>query len=142
MSLAHDTHCPLQDQTRPDQTRPDQTRLARPLFEILGIYVDRPRSLFYFVPQEKGLIRWVPWGWKNLGYSIFHWEDGSPSHGPMHLNWSSHMPRSQWSLSELCFFDTLLFIFLCDRFHQDLGIIAIVNLSQRNIKSSESEKYL
>ena len=45
---------------------------------------------------------WVPWGWTNLGKSIFHWEDGSPW-TKMHLNWSSHMPRSQWSLSELCF---------------------------------------
>ena len=34
----------------------------------------------YFVPQEKGLIRWVPWGWKNLGESIFHCQDGSPWH--------------------------------------------------------------
>ena len=33
--------------------------------------VDRPQSLFYFAPQEKGLIIWLLWGWKNLGESIF-----------------------------------------------------------------------
>ena len=30
------------------------------------ISLDRSQSLFYFVPQEKGLI----WGWKNMGESI------------------------------------------------------------------------
>ena len=39
------------------------------------------------------------------------------------------------------FSDSLVFIFLCDRFHQDLGIIAIGNLSQRNMKTNESKKY-
>ena len=34
--------------------------------------LDRSQSLFYFVPQEKGLIRRPCWGWKNMGESIFH----------------------------------------------------------------------
>ena len=55
----------------------------------------RPLSvLFYFVPQEKGLIWRPPWGWKNMRESILHWEDGPPW-GKMHPNWCSHMPRSK-----------------------------------------------
>ena len=34
--------------------------------------LDRSQSLFYFVPQEKRLIRRPCWGWKNMGESIFH----------------------------------------------------------------------
>ena len=39
--------------------------------------VDRSQSVFYFVPQENRLIRRPLWAWKNLGESIFHWQDGS-----------------------------------------------------------------
>ena len=56
--------------------------------------IDRSQPLFYFVPQEKGLI-WRPlWGRKNMGESIFHWEDGPPW-GKMHPNWCSNMPRKK-----------------------------------------------
>ena len=56
--------------------------------------VDRSQPLFYFVPQEKGLI-WRPlWGRKNMGESIFHWEDGPPW-SKTHPNWCSHMPRTK-----------------------------------------------
>ena len=39
--------------------------------------LDRSQSVFYFVPQENRLIRRPLWAWKNLGESIFHWQDGS-----------------------------------------------------------------
>ena len=58
----------------------------------LMVSLDRSQSLFDFVPQEKGLI-WRPlWGRKNMGESIFHWEDGPPW-GKMHPYWCSNMPR-------------------------------------------------
>ena len=50
-----------------------------------GTKLDRSQSLFYFVPQEKGLIWRPPWGWKNMRESTFHWEDGPPW-GKMHPN--------------------------------------------------------
>ena len=34
----------------------------------------RSQPLFYFIPLEMGLIRRPPWGWKNLGDSIFQSE--------------------------------------------------------------------
>ena len=37
-----------------------------------GRYLDRSQPLFYFAPQEKGLIRRPPWTWKNIKESIFH----------------------------------------------------------------------
>ena len=62
--------------------------------EYISIGLDRSQPLFYFVPQEKGLI-WRPlWGRKNMGESIFHWEDGPPW-GKMHPNWCSNMPRNK-----------------------------------------------
>ena len=43
------------------------------------IAYSRPPSVpFLFVPQEKGLIRWVPWGWKNLGYLNYNYENVPP----------------------------------------------------------------
>ena len=63
--------------------------------EYISIGLDRSQPLFYFVPQEKGLI-WRPlWGRKNMGESIFHWEDGPPW-GKMHPNWCSNMPRNKF----------------------------------------------
>ena len=41
------------------------------------LFLDRSQSVFYFVPQENRLIRRPLWAWKNLGESIFHWQDGS-----------------------------------------------------------------
>ena len=41
----------------------------------LHIFLDRSQSLFNFVPQEKRLIWRPPLGWKNMGESIFHWEN-------------------------------------------------------------------
>ena len=35
------------------------------------IRLNRSQPLFYFVPQEKGLIRRPPWRWKNMGDLIF-----------------------------------------------------------------------
>ena len=68
-------------------------------FLCLPYNLDRSQSLFDFVPQEKGLI-WRPlWGRKNMGKSIFHWEDGPPW-GKMHPNWCSNMPRIKLNLSE------------------------------------------
>ena len=61
-----------------------------------------PSVLFYFVPQEKGLIWRPPWGWKNMRESILHWEDGPPW-GKMHPNRWGHMPGSHLQLSELFF---------------------------------------
>ena len=64
--------------------------------------VDRSQSLFYFVPQEKGLI-WRPcWGWKSMGESNFHCENGPPQ-TKMHSNVWEHMPRVQEHLAELIF---------------------------------------
>ena len=37
--------------------------------------LDRSQPLFYFVPQEKGLIWRSPWEWKNMRDSIFHPEN-------------------------------------------------------------------
>ena len=40
----------------------------------------RPPSVpFWFVPQEKGLIWQVAWGWNNMGKLILHWEIPPPS---------------------------------------------------------------
>ena len=63
-------------------------------------WVDRSQSLFYFVPQEKRLIRRPPWGWKNMGESIFHQEIGSPQ-TRKRPNRYKHMPGAQGSLPEL-----------------------------------------
>ena len=64
--------------------------------------LDRSQSLFYFVPQEKGLI-WRPcWGWKNMGESNFHYKNGPPQ-TKMHSNVWEHMPRVQEHLTELIF---------------------------------------
>ena len=64
--------------------------------------LDRSQSLFYFVPQEKGLI-WRPcWGWKNMGESNFHYKNGPPQ-TKMHSNVWEHMPRVQEHLAELIF---------------------------------------
>ena len=67
-----------------------------------GDGLDRSQSLFYFVPQEKRLIRRPPWGWKNMGESIFDWEDG-PTRTKMHPNGWGHMSRLQGSWPELFF---------------------------------------
>ena len=56
--------------------------------------LDRSQSLFYFVPQEKRLIRRPCWGWKNMGELNLHQEDGPPQ-GKMHLNGYQHMPGFQ-----------------------------------------------
>ena len=45
----------------------DEMMATRQLFQL-----DRSQSLFYFVPQEKGLMWRPPWGWKNMGESILH----------------------------------------------------------------------
>ena len=66
---------------------------------LMGTHLDRSQSLFYFVPQEKGLIWRPPWGWKNMGESILHWEDGSPL-TRKRPNGYKHMPEAQGSLSE------------------------------------------
>ena len=67
-----------------------------------GFSLDRSQSLFYFVPQEKGLI-WRPcWGWKNMGESNFHCENGPPQ-TKMHSNGWKHMLRVQEHLAELIF---------------------------------------
>ena len=47
-------------------------------------------------------MRWVPWGWTNLGELNFHYENGPP-HSGIHLNGYQHMPRVQEQLTELIF---------------------------------------
>ena len=47
-------------------------------------------------------MRWVPWGWKNLGELNLHYENGPP-HSGIHLNGYQHMPRVQEQLTELIF---------------------------------------
>ena len=63
----------------------------------------RPLSvLFYFVPQEKGLIWRPPWGWKNMGESILHWKN-RPNDTKKWPKVGGHMPRSHGNLSEFFF---------------------------------------
>ena len=52
--------------------------------------------------QEKGLIWWPCWGWKNMGESNFHYENGPPQ-TKMHSNVWKQMPRVQEHLAELIF---------------------------------------
>ena len=64
--------------------------------------VDCSQSLFYFVPQEKGLIRRPCWGWKNMGELDLHYKNWPPR-TKRHWNGWGHMPRVQEQLTELIF---------------------------------------
>ena len=64
--------------------------------------LDRSQSLFYFVPQEKGLI-WRPLcGWKNMRESILLWKNG-PTGFKKRPKVGGHMPRSHGNLSDFVF---------------------------------------
>ena len=60
------------------------------------------QSLFYFIPQEKRLIRRPCWGWKNMGESILHWEDGPTDTKKTAKSRRTHA-KEPWELVRLCF---------------------------------------
>ena len=74
----------------------------RPFGPPLAFRVDRSQSLFDFVPQEKGLIWRPPWGWKNMGESIFHWENW-PNDTKKWPKVGANMPRVAGNWSEFFF---------------------------------------
>ena len=65
-----------------------------------GSHVDRSQPRFYFVPQEKGLIRRTLWAWKSMGKSIFHSVTNQILAKIPQNRWV-HMPRSRLNLSDL-----------------------------------------
>ena len=67
-----------------------------------GNCLDRSQSLFNFVPQEKRLIWRPPLGWKNMGESIFHWENW-PYDTQKRPKVGGNMPRVAGNWSEFFF---------------------------------------
>ena len=80
---------------------PTQLHVGLPCIAIHIALEHRPLSVpFLFCTSGKGTDMATPWGWKNMGKSIFNWEDGPPW-GKMHPNWWRHVPGSHLHLSEL-----------------------------------------